>query len=363
MARTVYNFSAGPGMLPEAVLQKAADEMLDYQGSGMSVMEMSHRSKVYQSIIDGAEKALRDLMGIPAEYKVLFLQGGASTQFAMVPLNLMVKSNKADYLNTGEWSTKAVAEAKRYGDVKVVASSEDKVFSYLPEIKPAEFRPDADYVHITSNNTIFGTSWKSMPDTQGVPLVCDMSSDILSKPVDVTKFALIYAGAQKNMGPAGVTVVVIRDDMVERCRPETPTMLKYKTHADNGSMFNTPPCYAVYMVKLVCEHVLAMGGVPAIHKVNEQKAALLYDTLDASKMFQCHVPKKEDRSIMNVPFRTESEELDKKFLAEAAKEGLVTLSGHRKTGGMRASIYNAMPVAGVEKLVAFIRKFEAANSK
>ncbi|MRR08660.1 3-phosphoserine/phosphohydroxythreonine transaminase [bacterium] len=362
MARKVYNFSAGPGMLPEAVLQQAAAEMLDYQGSGMSVMEMSHRSKVYQSIIDGAEKAIRDLMNIPANYKVLFLQGGASTQFAMVPLNFMVKSNKADYLNTGEWSTKAIAEAKRFGDVKVVASSEDKVFSYLPEIKPSEFRPDADYVHITSNNTIFGTSWKSMPDTKGVPLVCDMSSDILSKPVDVAQFALIYAGAQKNMGPAGVTVVIIRDDMIERSRPETPTMLKYKTHADNGSMFNTPPCYAVYIVKLVCEHVLKMGGVPAIHKINEQKAALLYDALDASKLFKCHVPKKEDRSLMNVPFRTASEELDKKFLAEASKEGLVTLSGHRKTGGMRASIYNAMPLEGVQKLVEFIKKFEKANS-
>lgn len=362
MARKVFNFSAGPGMLPESVLKKAAEEMLDYQGTGMSVMEMSHRSKVYQSIIDGAEKAIRELMNIPANYKVLFLQGGASMQFAMVPLNFLVKSNKADYINTGEWSTKAIKEAQRFGDVKVVASSEDKVFSYLPELKPSEFRPDADYFHITSNNTIFGTSWKSFPDTKGVPLVCDMSSDILSKPVDVSQFALIYAGAQKNMGPAGVTVVIIRDDMVERCRPEAPTMLKYKTHVDGGSMFNTPPCYAVYIVKLVCEHVLAMGGVPAMHKLNEQKAALLYDALDASKMFKCHVSKKEDRSIMNVPFRTESEEQDKKFLAEAAKEGLVTLSGHRKTGGMRASIYNAMPLEGVEKLVEFIKRFEKANS-
>jgi phosphoserine aminotransferase len=362
MAKRVYNFSAGPGMLPEAVLKKAAEEMLDYQGSGMSVMEMSHRSKVYQSIIDGAEKALRELMGIPANYKVLFLQGGASTQFAMVPLNFLTKSNKADYVNTGEWSSKAIAEAKRYGDIKVLASSEDKAFSYLPELKPSEFRADADYFHITSNNTIFGTSWKSMPDTKGVPLICDMSSDILSKPVDVSKFALIYAGAQKNMGPAGVTVVIIRDDMVERCRPETPTMLKYKTHVDGGSMFNTPPCYAVYIVKLVAEHLLSLGGIPAIHKINEQKAALLYEALEASKMFKCHVPKKEDRSLMNVPFRTESEELDKKFLAEAAKEDLVTLSGHRKTGGMRASIYNAMPVEGVQKLVEFIKKFEKANS-
>jgi phosphoserine aminotransferase len=301
-------------------------------------------------------------MNIPANYKVLFLQGGASTQFAMVPLNFLVKSNKADYVNTGEWSTKAINEAKRFGDVKVVASSEDKAFSYLPELKPSEFRADADYFHITSNNTIFGTSWKAMPDTKGVPLVCDMSSDILSKPVDVSQFALIYAGAQKNMGPAGVTVVIIRDDMIERCRPETPTMLKYKTHADNGSMFNTPPCYAVYIVKLVCEDLLAKGGLSYIYKINQQKAAMLYECLDNSKMFKCHVPKKEDRSIMNVPFRTESEDLDKKFLKEAEAEGLVTLSGHRKTGGMRASIYNAMPIEGVEKLVDFIKRFEKANS-
>ncbi len=362
MARRVYNFSAGPGMLPESVLKKAAEEMLDYQGTGMSVMEMSHRSKVFQSIIDGAEKAIRELMNVPSNYKILFLQGGASTQFAMVPLNLLVKSNKADYVNTGEWSTKAINEAKRYGDIKVVASSEDKDFNYLPELKPEEFRPDADYFHITSNNTIFGTSWKTFPDTKGVPLVCDMSSDILSKPVDVSKFALIYAGAQKNMGPAGVTVVIIRDDMIERCRPETPTMLKYKTHADNGSMFNTPPCYAIYIVKLVCEDLLAKGGLPYIQKINEQKAALLYDCLDNSKLFKCHVTKKEDRSIMNVPFRTGNDELDKKFLEEAAKEGLVTLSGHRKTGGMRASIYNAMPLEGVEKLVDFIKRFEQANS-
>ncbi|MFH0880791.1 MAG: 3-phosphoserine/phosphohydroxythreonine transaminase [Lentisphaerota bacterium] len=361
MARRIYNFSAGPGMLPEAVLKKAADEMLDCQGSGMSVMEMSHRSKVYQSIIDGAEKALRELMDIPANYKVLFLQGGASTQFAMVPLNFMKKSNKADYVNTGEWATKAIAEAKRYGDIKVVASSEDKVFSYLPAIDEKEFRPDADYVHMTTNNTIFGTSWKKFPDTKGVPLVVDMSSDILSKVVDVKQFAMIYAGAQKNMGPSGVTVVIIRDDMIDFSKPETPTMLKYKTHVDGGSMYNTPPCYGIYIIKLVCEHLLSLGGVPAMEKINIQKAALIYDAIDNSKIFKCHVPKKEDRSLMNIPFRTASDELDKKFLKEAEAEGLVTLSGHRKTGGMRASVYNAMPMEGVEKLVAFIKKFDQAN--
>lgn len=362
MARKVYNFSAGPGMLPETVLKKAAEEMLDYQGSGMSVMEMSHRSKVYQSIIDGAEKSLRELMNIPANYKVLFLQGGASTQFAMIPLNLMKKSNKADYVNTGEWATKAITEAKRYGDIKVVATSEPEVFNHLPEIDPKELRPDADYVHMTTNNTIFGTSWKKYPDTKGVPLVVDMSSDILSKVIDVKQFALIYAGAQKNMGPAGVTVVIIRDDMVDFSKPETPTMLKYKTHVDSGSMFNTPPCYGIYIIKLVCEYLLSIGGVPAIQKINEQKAALLYDAIDNSKLFKCHVPKKEDRALMNIPFRTSSDDLDKKFLKEAEAEGLVTLSGHRKTGGMRASIYNAMPLEGVEKLVAFIKKFDQTNS-
>jgi len=362
MARRIYNFSAGPGMLPEAVLKKAAEEMLDYQGTGMSVMEMSHRSKVYQSIFDGAEKSLRELMGIPANYKVLFLQGGASLQFAMVPLNLLVKSNKADYVNTGEWATKAITEAKRYGDIKVVASSEPEVFNHLPAIDEKEFRPDAAYVHMTTNNTIFGTSWKKYPDTKGVPLVVDMSSDILSKEVDVKQFALIYAGAQKNMGPSGVTVVIIRDDLIEASRPETPTMLKYKTHADNASMFNTPPCYGIYIIKLVCEHLLGLGGVPAIQKINQQKATMIYDAVDGSKLFKCHVQAKEDRSLMNIPFRTSSDDLDKKFLKEAEAEGLVTLSGHRKTGGMRASVYNAMPLEGVEKLVAFIKKFDAANS-
>ncbi|HQO09522.1 MAG TPA: 3-phosphoserine/phosphohydroxythreonine transaminase [Clostridiales bacterium] len=360
MSERVYNFSAGPGVLPEAVMKKAAEQMLNYEGSGMSVMEMSHRSKVYQSIIDGAEKSVRELMNIPANYKVLFLQGGASMQFAMVPLNLM-KNGKADYVNTGEWSTKAIKEAQRYGDVKVVATSEPEVFNHLPKINESDFRADADYVHMTSNNTIFGTSWKKYPDVKGKPLVVDMSSDILSKVINVNDYALIYAGAQKNIGPAGVTLVIIREDLIGCARPETPTMLNYKTHADNGSMFNTPPTYGIYIAKLGFEWLQSMGGVPAIQKINEKKAAMLYDAIDNSKLFKCHVQAKEDRSIMNIPFRTPTEELDKKFLADAAKEGLVTLSGHRKTGGMRASIYNAMPVEGVEKLVAFIKKFDKEN--
>lgn len=360
MSERVYNFSAGPGVLPEAVMKKAAEQMLNYEGSGMSVMEMSHRSKVYQSIIDGAEKSVRELMNIPANYKVLFLQGGASMQFAMVPLNLM-KNGKADYVNTGEWSTKAIKEAQRYGDVKVVATSEPEVFNHLPKINESDFRADADYVHMTSNNTIFGTSWKKYPDVKGKPLVVDMSSDILSKVINVNDYALIYAGAQKNIGPAGVTLVIIREDLIGCARPETPTMLNYKTHADNGSMFNTPPTYGIYIAKLGFEWLQSMGGVPAIQKINEKKAAMLYDAIDNSKLFKCHVQAKEDRSIMNIPFRTPTEELDKKFLTDAAKEGLVTLSGHRKTGGMRASIYNAMPVEGVEKLVSFIKKFDKEN--
>lgn len=360
MAERVYNFAAGPGVLPEPVLKKAAEQMLNYEGSGMSVMEMSHRSKVYQSIIDGAEKALRDLMDIPENYKVLFLQGGASLQFAMVPLNLM-KAGKADYVNTGEWSTKAIKEAKRYGDVKVVASSEDDVFSHLPVINEQEFRPDADYVHMTSNNTIFGTSWKKYPDVKGKPFVVDMSSDILSKVVNVKDYSLIYAGAQKNIGPAGLTVVIIRDDMLGLARPETPTMLNYKTHSDNGSMFNTPPTYSIYIAKLGFEWLLSIGGVPAIEKINKQKAQMIYDAIDNSKLFRCHVQVKEDRSIMNIPFRTDSDDLDKKFLAESINAGFANLGGHRKTGGMRASIYNAMSLEGVEKLVAFIKKFDKEN--
>ncbi|MBU4487389.1 MAG: 3-phosphoserine/phosphohydroxythreonine transaminase, partial [Candidatus Delongbacteria bacterium] len=304
----------------------------------------------------------REIMNIPPNYKVLFLQGGASLQFAMIPLNLLRKSGKADYVNTGEWSSKAIKEAQRFGDIKVVASSEEQVFNHLPKIDESELRPDADYVHITSNNTIFGTSWKKYPNLNGVPLVVDMSSDILSKVIDVNEYALIYAGAQKNIGPAGVTVVIIRDDLIEFSRPETPTMLKYKTHVDAGSMFNTPPTYAIYIAKLVFDYLLSIGGVPAMEKINNKKAALIYDAVDNSNLFRCHVQKIEDRSIMNIPFRTPTDELDKKFLKEAADEGLVTLSGHRKTGGMRASIYNAMPLEGVEKLVAFIKNFDIENS-
>lgn len=359
--RNVFNFSAGPGMLPEAVLKKAADEMLNYQGSGMSVMEMSHRSKIYDAIIKDAESRFREVMCIPANYKVLFLQGGASTQFAMIPLNLLRKSGKADYVNTGEWSTKAIAEAKRYGDIKVVASSEEQVFNHIPKLNPADFRADADYFHITSNNTIFGTRWNKLPETNGVPLIVDQSSDILANVINVNDYGMIYAGAQKNIGPAGVTVVIIREDLIDFSMPNCPTMLKYKTHADNGSMFNTPPTYGIYIAKLVFEYLLSIGGVPAMEKLNREKAAMLYDAVDSSKLFRCHVQVKEDRSLMNVPFRTPSEELDKKFLKEAEAEGLVTLGGHRKTGGMRASIYNAMPMEGVAKLVDFIKRFDKNN--
>lgn len=361
MTNRVFNFSAGPGMLPEAVLRKAADEMMNFQGSGMSVMEMSHRSKVYQSIFDDAERLFREVMGIPANYKVLFLQGGASTQFAMIPLNLLRKSGKADYVNTGEWSSKAISEAKRYGDIKVVGTSEPEVFNHIPVLNPADFRPDADYFHITSNNTIFGTAWEKLPNTNGVPLVVDMSSDILSKVINVNDYGMIYAGAQKNIGPAGVTVVVIREDLLGFAQEHCPTMLKYQTHVDAASMYNTPPTYGIYIAKLVFEYLQSIGGVEAMEKINRQKAAMLYDAVDSSKLFKCHVQDKAVRSLMNIPFRTPSDDLDKKFLKESTAEGLVTLGGHRKTGGMRASLYNAMPLEGVERLVDFIKRFDKNN--
>ncbi|NDL66926.1 3-phosphoserine/phosphohydroxythreonine transaminase [Anaerotalea alkaliphila] len=357
----VYNFSAGPSTLPEEVLKQAADEMLDYKGCGMSVMEMSHRSKVYEEIIHNAEASLRKLMGIPENYKVLFLQGGASLQFAMVPLNLMRKSKRADYVNTGEWAKKAIKEAKRYGEVRVVGSSEEETYNHIPSLNPADFDKEADYFHITSNNTIFGTKFKNLPDTGDVPLVADMSSDILSCPVDVTKYGLIYAGAQKNMGPAGLTVVIVREDLVGHAPDTTPTMLNYKTHADAGSMFNTPPTFAVYIAGMVFDWVLAKGGLVEMEKINVRKANLLYDYLDQSKLFKGTVVK-EDRSIMNIPFVTPSAELDAKFIKEAEAQGFVNLKGHRIVGGMRASIYNAMPVEGVEKLVALMKDFEARNA-
>lgn len=358
----VYNFSAGPSMLPEAVLKKAASEMLDYEGSGQSVMEMSHRSKVYDSIIKEAEKLLREVMQIPDNYKVLFLQGGASSQFAMIPLNLMNKNKKADYILTGQWATKAYKEAARYGDAVAVASSKDKTFSYIPKLDKSMFRPDADYVHICMNNTIYGTVYHELPDTGDVPLVADISSCILSKPIDVTKFGVLYAGAQKNMAPAGLTVVIIREDLIGNAQDITPTMFNYKTHADADSMFNTPPCYTIYIAKLVLEWIKnEIGGLEKMQEINEKKAAILYNYLDSSKMFKGTVVP-EDRSLMNIPFVTGNEELDAKFVKAATEAGFVNIKGHRTVGGMRASVYNAMPIEGVEKLVAFMKDFEEKNS-
>ena len=357
----VYNFSAGPSMLPESVLRRAADEMLDYHGCGQSVMEMSHRSKEYQGIIDSAESLLREVMGIPDNYKVLFLQGGASSQFAMIPMNLMTKSGKADFVLTGQWATKAYQEASRYGEAHVVASSKDKTFSYIPELDPAAFTKDADYFHICMNNTIYGTRYTKLPETGDVPLVADISSCILSEPIDVSRFALLYAGAQKNMAPAGLTVVIIREDLIGHAMDITPTMFNYKTHADNGSMYNTPPCYNIYIAGLVLEWIRdEIGGLEEMKKINEKKAGMLYDFLDRSKLFRGTVVPK-DRSLMNVPFVTGSDELDAKFVKAATAAGFVNLKGHRTVGGMRASIYNAMPVEGVEKLVAFMQNFEKEN--
>lgn len=360
MAR-VYNFSAGPSMLPESVLAKAAAEMLDYQGTGESVMEMSHRSKEYDEIICSCEALLREVMEIPDNYKVLFLQGGASSQFAMVPLNLMTKNGKADYILSGQFSTKAYQEAARFGDAKAAASSKEQNFSCIPKTDRSSFRPDADYVHICMNNTIYGTLYHTLPDTGDVPLVADISSCALSAPIDVSRFVLLYAGAQKNMAPAGLTIAVIREDMLGHAREDCPTMFDYKIHADNDSMYNTPPTYAIYMCKLVLEWIKnEVGGLKAMQERNEKKAALLYDYLDGSKLFR-GTAAKEDRSIMNVAFITGDEALDKKFVDEASKAGFINLKGHRSVGGMRASIYNAMPVEGVEKLVAFMQAFEKEN--
>lgn len=356
----VYNFSAGPAMLPEEVLQKAASELLEYNSTGQSVMEMSHRSKEYQAIIENVELQLRKIMSIPDNYAVLFLQGGASLQFAMVPANLM-DSGKADFVLTGQWAKKAYGEAQKYGACNVVASSADKTFSYIPELNSDTFDPEADYFHVCWNNTIYGTRFTDFPQTGAVPLVADMSSCILSEPIDVTKFGVIYAGAQKNMGPAGLTVVIIRKDLVGNARPGTPTMLDYKTHVENGSMYNTPPTYGIYLLGLVLNWIAEKGGLEAMKVHNEKKAALLYDFLDQSKLFQATVSGR-DRSLMNIPFITGNEEMDAKFVTEAKKNGLINLKGHRSVGGMRASIYNAMPMEGVEKLVAFMKDFESANA-
>lgn len=360
MAR-VYNFSAGPSALPEKVLATAAEEMLDYRGSGQSVMEMSHRSKEYEAIIEGCEALLRQTLSIPDNYKVLFLQGGASSQFAMVPLNLMNRSGKADFVITGQWAAKAYQEAQKFGQCKAVASSKDKTFTYIPVLDLETFTKDADYFHICYNNTIYGTRFHQLPDTGNVPLVADFSSCILSEPVDVSKFGLIYAGAQKNMGPAGLTVVIVREDLIGNANPNCPTMFDYKIHADNGSMYNTPPTYAIYICKLVLEWLRDdIGGLEAMQQLNRKKAGTLYRFLDSSRLFHGTV-EKQDRSLMNIPFVTGNTDLDALFVKEAAQNGFVNLKGHRTVGGMRASLYNAMPLEGVEKLVSFMKKFEAAH--
>ncbi len=353
----VYNFSAGPAMLPEEVLETCAREMLDYHGSGQSVMEMSHRSKVYDEIIKTAEADFRTLVGVPENYRVLFLQGGASTQFAMIPMNLM-KNRVADFIVTGQWAKKAFQEASRYGRANKIASSEDRTFSYIPDCTDLPVSPDADYVYICQNNTIYGTRFRSLPDTKGKLLVSDVSSMFLSEPHDVEKYGILYGGVQKNIGPAGVTIVVIREDLIsEDVLEGTPTMLKYKTHADADSLYNTPPCYNIYVCGLVFRWLLNMGGLEEMRERNEKKAKLLYDYLDSSALFRGTVAK-EDRSLMNVPFVTESEETNALFIREAQEAGFVNLKGHRSVGGMRASIYNAMPYEGVEKLVAFMKEFE-----
>ena len=356
----VYNFSAGPAVLPEEVLKEAQEEMLDYRGCGMSVMEMSHRSKVFQNIIDEAEADLRDLMGIPSNYKVLFLQGGASLQFSMIPMNLM-KNGVADYIVTGQWAKKAYAEAQKYGKANKIASSEDKTFSYIPDCSDLPISPDADYVYICENNTIYGTKYKKLPNTKGKTLVADVSSCFLSEPVNVSDYGIIYGGVQKNIGPAGMVISIIRDDLItDDVLPGTPTMMKYKTHADANSLYNTPNCYCIYMCGKVFKWLKKMGGLEVMKQRNEEKAKLLYDFLDQSKLFKGTVVP-EDRSLMNVPFITGNADLDAKFVKESKEAGLENLKGHRTVGGMRASIYNAMPKEGVETLVAFMKKFEEEN--
>ena len=356
----VYNFSAGPAVLPEEVLKEAQAEMLDYRGTGMSVMEMSHRSKAFDEIIDQAEADLRTLMQIPDNYKVLFMQGGASMQFAMIPMNLM-KHGKADYIVTGQWAKKAYQEAQKYGTVNKIASSEDKTFSYIPDCSDLPISEDADYVYICENNTIYGTKFKTLPNTKGKILVSDVSSCFLSEPVDVSKYGIIYGGVQKNIGPAGLVISVIREDLItEDVLPGTPTMMQFKTYADNRSMYNTPNCYGIYICGKVFQWIMKMGGLEAMKERNEKKAAILYDFLDQSRLFKGTVVK-EDRSLMNVPFVTGDKDLDAKFVAQAKAAGLENLKGHRTVGGMRASIYNAMPIEGVEKLVEFMKKFEEEN--
>jgi len=356
----VINFSAGPSALPEPVLRRAADEMLDHCGDGMSVMEMSHRSPMYQRIIDRAEELLREILSVPDDYAVLFLQGGASTQFAMMPLNLMTGSGKMDIVLTGMWAKRARAEAEKFGQVKVVASSEDRTFSYIPALDKKDFTPDADYFHICYNNTIYGTRFSTLPDTGSVPLVADMSSSILSEKIDVSRYGAIFAGAQKNMGPAGLNVTIIRRDLIHEPQERTPTMLRFDTHEKNGSMYNTPPTYAIYICMLVLEWLKSIGGISVMEEINKQKASILYSFLDSSDMFHATVSG-DDRSMMNIPFVTGRPELDKEFVAQAEKAGLVNLKGHRSVGGMRASIYNAVTVDNVRTLVSFMEDFEKNN--
>lgn len=357
----VYNFSAGPAVLPEEVLKEAAEEMLDYNGSGMSVMEMSHRSKVFDEIIQTAEADLRDLLKIPDNYKVLFLQGGASQQFAMIPMNLM-KNKVADYIVTGQWAKKAWQEAQKYGTANKIASSEDKTFSYIPDCSDLPISPDADYVYICENNTIYGTKYKTLPNTKGKILVSDVSSCFLSEPMDIEKYGIVYGGVQKNVGPAGLVIAIIREDLItEDVLPGTPTMLTYKTHADANSLYNTPNCYGIYICGKVFKWLKKQGGLEAMKERNEKKAKVLYDYLDSSKLFKGTV-EPASRSLMNVPFVTGDKELDAKFVKEAEAVGLVNLKGHRTVGGMRASIYNAMPIEGVEALVEFMKKFEKENA-
>ena len=357
MKERVYNFSAGPSMLPIEVLEDAAANLTNYKGCGKSVMEMSHRSKEFQQIIDDAEANLRKLMNIPENYKVLFLQGGGTLQFSMVPMNLMTKNKKADYIITGSWGKKAAKEAAKFGDVKIVASSEDKNFSYIPEIRAEDLRQDADYVHICYNETIHGVHFNKIPDTGDIPLVADMSSCILSEEVDVSRFALIYAGAQKNIAPSGMTIVIIREDLIGNAPENCPVYLDYKTHADKGSMYNTPPCFTIYIAGEVFKHILAMGGVREMHERDVRKAEKLYNYIDSSDFYKAAVSEK-DRSLMNVVFVTGDEALDKEFVAAAREEGMTNLNGHRSVGGMRASIYNAMPEEGVDKLIDFMKRFE-----
>ena len=360
--KRVYNFSAGPSMLPLPVLERAASELVSYGDTGMSVMEMSHRSPAYEQIINEAERLLRLVMNIPDNYKVLFLQGGASTQFAAVPLNLMKKNRTADYIVSGQFSGKAAKEAEKYGDINIVATSKEANFSFVPMTQRSDFSKDADYVHICFNNTIYGTKFPYIPDTGDIPLVADMSSFILSEPIDVSKFGVIYAGAQKNMAPAGLTVVIVREDLLGNSCPETPTMLDYQTMAENGSMYNTPPCYSIYIAKLVYEWILSLGGLEKMKALNEKKANMLYDYLDSQSYYIAPV-RKDCRSLMNVTFVTGDAELDKKFAKEADAAGLKNLKGHRSVGGMRASIYNAMPCEGVEALVKFMKEFAKNNPK